>query len=61
MTLIRKIKRKRKHLHGDSSKLRERNACPICNSLEVMKRVRKQEYNCHNCRWRGKSIIKVMA
>lgn len=57
---IRKIGRKRKYMIGISPKPRERNVCPVCNSLDVIKRKTTQDYYCHNCRWRGKSIIKIM-
>lgn len=58
---IKKIKRKRKYIFGNSSRLRERKACPVCNSLDIMKRVITRDYRCVNCGWTGNETKKVMA
>lgn len=59
---IKIIERKRKYKRryfGDGG-LRERNACPICNSLDVAKRTTTCDYKCYNCKWIGIDVKKVM-
>lgn len=57
---IRKIERKRKYKHRYFGELRERNICPICNSMDVAKRINTHDYKCYSCRWIGKDIVKTM-
>ena len=57
---VRKIERKRKHKRGYFGKSRERNVCPICNSLDVAKRSTTFDYKCYNCKWIGKGVKKTM-
>ena len=58
---IRRIERRMKNTHRYSGRIRERNVCPSCNSLDVAKRTTTNDYKCYNCRWTGKDINKIMA
>lgn len=59
MKNIQKIERRRKKFNR-SIKLRKRNMCPNCNSLDVAKRSTTSDYKCYNCKWVGKNIEKIM-
>lgn len=56
------IKRKgrRRSIPFESEKLRERSACPKCNSILVKKRNRTNDYVCPVCGWVGGTVKKVM-
>lgn len=58
---VRKIERRMKNTHRFSGRIRERNMCPNCNSLDVAKRTTTKDYKCYNCKWIGKDISKIMA
>ena len=58
---VRKIERRMKNTHRFSGRIRKRNMCPNCNSLDVAKRTTTQDYKCYNCKWIGKDINKIMA
>lgn len=57
---IRRIERKIKNTHRYTGRLRERNVCPKCNSLDIAKRITTKDYKCHHCKWIGKEVNKVM-
>ena len=57
---VRKIERRIKNTHRYSGRIRERNMCPICNSLDVAKRTTTKDYKCYNCKWIGKDVNKIM-
>ncbi len=57
---IRRIERRMKDTQRYSGRIRERNACPNCNSMDVAKRTNTKDYKCHNCKWIGKNINKIM-
>lgn len=58
---FRRIERRIKNTHRYSGKVRKRNACPNCNSLDVAKRTTTYDYKCYNCGWIGKDVNKMMA
>lgn len=58
---FRKIMRRTKCVDIHSGKVRERNMCPNCNSLDVRKRVITKDYRCYNCDWIGNKTCKIMA
>lgn len=60
-TNFRKIERKIKRAYRYSGRVRERNMCPNCNSLDIRKRVTTKDYRCRNCDWIGNRIGKIMA
>lgn len=55
----RRIERKIKNIRY-SRKIRERNVCPNCNSLDIAKRTTTKDYKCYNCKWIGKDVNKIM-
>lgn len=57
---IRRIERRMKNTHRYSGRIRERNVCPNCNSMDVAKRTNTKDYKCYNCKWIGKDINKTM-
>ena len=57
---FKKIERRIKNTHRYSGRIRERNACPNCNSLDIAKRTTTNDYKCYNCKWIGKDINKIM-
>ncbi len=56
----RRIERRLKNTNRCSERIRERNACPNCNSMDVAKRTNTKDYKCYNCKWIGKDINKIM-
>ena len=60
-TDTRRIERRMKNTHRYLGRIRERNVCPNCNSLDVAKRTTTKDYKCYNCKWIGKDINKIMA
>ena len=56
----RRIERRMKNTHRYSERIRERNVCPNCNSMDVAKRINTKDYKCYNCKWIGKDINKTM-
>lgn len=58
---IKKIERRMKHLHRYSGKIRERNMCPNCHSLDIAKRTTTRDFKCYNCKWIGKDIKTILA
>ncbi len=57
---VRKIERRKKHMFGNSREARERHICPICDSMDITKRVKTRDYKCVNCKWVGKNIKKTI-
>lgn len=57
---IRRIERRMKDTQRYSERIRERNACPNCNSMDVAKRTNTKDYKCYNCKWIGKNVNKIM-
>jgi ribosomal protein L37AE/L43A len=60
-TDTRRIERRIKNVRRYSKRIRERNVCPNCNSMDVAKRTTTKDYKCYNCKWIGKDINRVMA
>lgn len=60
ITNIRRIERRMKDTHRYSGRIRERNVCPNCNSMDIAKRINTKDYKCYNCRWIGKDVNKIM-
>ena len=58
---IRQIERKIKNKHRFYGRIRERNVCPHCNSMDIAKRVKTKDYRCYNCRWVGKDVNRIIA
>lgn len=42
-----------------SPSVRDRNFCPICNSVRVRKRIHTQDHFCDNCGWVGNNPKKM--
>ena len=57
---FRKIERRLKNTHRYSGRIRERNVCPNCNSMDIAKRTKTKDYKCNNCKWVGKDINKTV-
>jgi len=49
-----------KDVHKYAGRIRERNVCPNCNSLDVTKRITTRDYKCYNCGWVGKGVNKIV-
>lgn len=58
---IKKVERRTKNVHKYSGKIRERNVCPNCNSMNISKRTTTNDYKCYQCKWSGKKVNKIMA